>query len=305
VLGPERETRVTRMPIIDAHHHIWWLDRTPWLAGPPVPRIFGEYSALRRDYTIEEFARDARPNGVEKSIYVQVNVAPGDEVSEVEWATTAGASTGLVQGVVSFVDLGSPNAGDILDRQQAFPTLKGVRQQLHWHPNPAYRFAKTAAEMLRPDWQRGLREVTARGLLFELQVFVSQYENSIRLVEAFPDTTFVLMHAGMLVDRSREGWAAWRRGLESLARHSNVYVKLSGLGTFVRSCTITEWQPVIEQTVDVFGPDRCMFGSNFPIEKLWTTYSDLVDVFQASLARYSPAERQRMLYGVAADVYRI
>lgn len=296
---------MTQTPIIDAHHHIWWLDRTPWLAGPPVPRIFGEYSALRRDYTIEEFASDARPNGVEKSVYVQINVAPGDEVGEVERATSAGAEAGLVQGVVSFADLSAPDVGDVLDRQQAFGTLRGVRQQLHWHPNPAYRFAKTADEMLRPDWQRGLREVTARELLFELQVFVGQYENALRLVEAFPDTTFVLLHAGMLVDRSPEGWAAWRRGLGLLAAHPNVYVKLSGLGTFVRSCTTSEWQPVIEQTVDAFGPDRCMFGSNFPIEKLWTTYSDLVDVVQASLVRYDPTERQRILSGVAADVYRI
>jgi predicted TIM-barrel fold metal-dependent hydrolase len=296
---------VTQTPIIDAHHHIWWVERTPWLAGPPVPRIFGEYSALRRDYTIEDFASDARPNGVEKSIYVQINVAPGDEISEVEWATSAGATAGLVQGVVSFADLSSPNVGDVLDQQQAFGTLRGVRQQLHWHPNPAYRFAKTADEMLRPDWRRGLREVTARELLFELQVFVGQYENAIRLVAAFPDTTFVLLHAGMLEDRSTAGWAAWRGGLRLFAARSNVYVKLSGLGTFIRSCTTSEWQAVIEQTVEVFGPERCMFGSNFPIEKLWTTYSNLVDVFQAALAGYSPPERHRILYGVAADVYRI
>jgi predicted TIM-barrel fold metal-dependent hydrolase len=109
----------------------------------------------------------------------------------------------------------------------------------------------------------------------------------------------------MLEDRSPEGWAAWRRGIGSIAEHPNVYTKLSGLGTFIHSCTTSEWQPVIDETIDAFGPARCMFGSNFPIEMLWTTYSDIVDVFRASIASYSAAEQQRILYGVAADLYRI
>jgi predicted TIM-barrel fold metal-dependent hydrolase len=95
------------------------------------------------------------------------------------------------------------------------------------------------------------------------------------------------------------------RGSSDSRLGPNVYVKLSGLGTFVRSCTQNEWQPLIEQTVDVFGPDRCMFGSNFPIEKLWTTYSELVRVFLASVAQYTSAEQHRILCGVAADVYKI
>ena len=273
--------------------------------GEPVPRIFGEYSALRTDYTIEEFAADARPNGVEKSVYVQINVAPGDEVDEVEWVTEAGAEEGLVQRVVSFADLSSPSVGDVLDRQQAFGTLRGVRQQLHWHPNPAYRFAKSCgrdASARLAAWATGgdgaRSPVRAAGL-------PGQYENALQLVEAFPETTFVLLHAGMLEDRSPEGWAAWRQGLARFAAHPNVYVKLSGLGTFTRSCSLGEWQPVIEQTVETFGPDRCMFGSNFPIEKLWTTYSEPVDVFRSSVAPFTPAEQEQILSGVASDLYRL
>src|SRR5437660_12124282 len=109
--------------IVDAHHHIWRRDRTPWLAGPPVPRIFGTYEALRRDYPIEEYAADARPQGVTRSVYVQVNVAPGDEVEEIEWAAAEGPREGLVQGVVAFADLAAPDVGDVLDRQLAVQAL--------------------------------------------------------------------------------------------------------------------------------------------------------------------------------------
>jgi predicted TIM-barrel fold metal-dependent hydrolase len=291
--------------VVDAHHHIWRRARTPWLNGPPAPRIFGDYHALRRDYPIAEYAADARGQGVTRSVYVQVNVARGGEVEEVEWAAAAGAREGLVQGVVAFADLAAPGVGDVLDRQQAVSALRGIRQQLHWHENPAYRFAPAPDAMLRPEWQRGLREVAARGLLFELQVFVGQFAYALELVDGFPDTTFVLVHAGMVEDRSAEGMAAWRRGLERFAERENVYLKLSGLGTFTRRCALDEWRPVIERAVDVFSPRRCMFGSNFPIEKLWTTYGALIEVFRASIARYTAAEQRQILGEVAARVYRI
>lgn len=296
---------MTNPQIVDAHHHIWRLDRLPWLSGPPVPRIFGSYDVLRRDYLIEEYAADASSNGVTGSIHVQANVAPGGEVEEVEWAASCGARAGLVQSVVGFADLTAPDVGDTLDRQMAVSPLRGVRQQLHWHRDPALSYAKAPDEMLRPEWQRGLREATARGLLFELQVFPHQYDDAIRLVDAFPDTTFVLLHAGMLEDRSPEGVENWREGLGRFAARRNVLVKLSALGTFTRRCHIEDWRPVVETTVDAFGPDRCMFGSNFPIEKMWTTYAALIGVFRACLRRYSEPEQQQILHDVAARIYRV
>lgn len=107
----------------------------------------------------------------------------------------------------------------------------GIRQQLHWHPDPALSFAPGPREMLRPEWQRGLREATDRGLLFELQVFPDQYDDAIRLVDGFPDTTFVLLHAGMPHDPSPGAVDAWLQGLARFAARRNVFVKLSGLGT--------------------------------------------------------------------------
>jgi predicted TIM-barrel fold metal-dependent hydrolase len=293
------------MPITDAHHHIWWLHRTPWLSGPPVPRIFGDYAELRRDYTVEEFAADARTHGVDRSVYVQVNVAPGDEVDEVAWASEAGAREGLVQAVVGFADLAAPDVGDVLDEQLASGPLRGIRQQLHWHDNPAYRFASAPDVMRGRAWRRGLREVTERGLLFELQVFPGQYGHALDLVDAFPDTTFVLLHAGMPEDESADGRAAWRAGLAQLARRPHVHVKLSGLGTFARRYQLEDVRPIVEQTVELFGAERCLFGSNFPIEKLWTGYGRLLDVFTRSLAACSGPERELILDGTAARLYRL
>src|SRR6185369_14349153 len=95
--------------IIDAHHHIWELKRIPWLLGPMQPRIFGEYSGLRRDYLAEEFKRDLAPHGITKSVYIQINVGPGDEVDETAWVQGVADKFGVPSGIAAFADLAAPD----------------------------------------------------------------------------------------------------------------------------------------------------------------------------------------------------
>lgn len=292
-------------PVIDAHHHIWRLAHTPWLNGPPVPRIFGDYQALRRDYSIDEYLADAVPAGVAKSVYVQVNVAPGAEVEEVAWVQSVSDEHGFPHGIVAYADLAAADVASTLDRQLGYRNLRGVRQQIHWHEKPLYRFAARPDLMNDAAWRKGLAEVGKRGLVFELQVFASQMKDSAKLARAFPEVTFVLLHAGMLEDRSEHGWARWREGMRELAACKNVCTKFSGLGTFERRCDAALWKPVIEETLSLFGPNRTMFGSNFPIEKLWTRYGDLVAATRAGLTALSRDERHAVMYGTANRIYRL
>lgn len=298
-------SRAGVVPIVDAHHHIWRLADLPWLSGPPVPRIFGEYGAIRRDYTIEEYIAEAAAAGVVRSVYVQTNWPPARAVDEVAWVQSVADRHGFPHAIVGFADLAAPDVEKTLDAMTAFPRLRGVRQQLHWHVKDLYRFADRPDLMNDPAWRRGLATVGRRGLLFELQVFAGQMADSVHLARDFPDVTLVLMHAGMLEDRSEDGWARWREGMRTLAACPNVVVKLSALGTFVRRCAVDLWRPVIEETVAMFGPDRCIFGSNFPVEKLWTSYADVVAVVASCLARLSEHERAAVWHDTAARVYRL
>ncbi len=291
--------------IIDAHHHIWELKRIPWLAGPMQPRIFGEYAALRRDYLAEEFKRDLAAHGVSQSVYIQINVARGDEVAEVEWVQGAADHHGLPSGIVAYADLAAPDLGAVLDRELAFRSMRGIRQQIHWHENPQYRFAARPDLMNDPAWRTGLAEVQKRGLTFDLQVFPSQFGDAARLVRDFPGVSFVLLHAGMLEDRSAAGWSEWSRGMRELAACPNLLVKLSGLGTFVRACSVELWRPVVEQTIAIFTPQRCMFGSNYPIESLWTDYAQIIETTQECLASLTSGERRLVLHDNAARFYRL
>ena len=291
--------------IIDAHHHIWQAARVPWLSGPLQPRIFGDYSAIRRDYPIEEYMADAQPHGVVKSVYVQVNVAPGDEIKEVAWAQSVGEACGFPHAIVGFADLCAPDVAATLDRSRANPRLRGIRQQLHWHENPLYRYAARADIMDESSFRAGMHTLAARDLLFELQVFARQMRDAARLAHDFPGVSFVLLHAGMLEERGAAARRQWRECMRALAAMPNVYVKLSGLGTFVHACSVELWKPVIDDTIELFGPTRCMFGSNFPIEKLWTSYGELVSVFRECIADLSQQDRHAILHDNAKRVYRL
>jgi predicted TIM-barrel fold metal-dependent hydrolase len=293
------------MHIVDAHHHIWLREKLPWLNGPEAPRIFGAHAALRRDYAISEFAAEARSAGVTKSVFVQANCAKGGEVEEVHWARAEGKREGLVQATVGFADISSEDIAATLDAQLVEPGFRGVRQQLHWHEDPQYRFAPAPDVAASAAFRRGFHEVAARNLLFELQLFPGQYQHGLDLVDVFPNVPFVLLHAGMPLDPLGEEHEVWIAGLQDFAKRTNVVIKLSGFGTFRRRCVLDEWRPVIRQTIDIFGPSRCIFGSNFPIEKLWTSYARLVSVFKASIADLSTDEQAQILHGTAEAVYRI
>lgn len=292
-------------PIIDAHHHIWRLEAVPWLLGPQVPRIFGDYGPLRRDYGIEEYLAGCSAAGVVRSVFIQINVAPGAEVAEVAWAQSVADHHGFPHGIVGYADLAGPRLAAVLDAHAAQPKLRGIRQQLHWHETPRYRFASRPDIIRDQAWCDGLAELGRRGLSFDLQVFAGQMADAAELARRQPDVLFILQHAGMLEDRSLAGWQAWRDGMRLLAGCPNIVSKLSGLGTFEHACSVALWRPVVLETLELFGADRCLFGSNWPIETLWTSYGEIIETMRECLTGLRPAERAAVLHDTAQRVYRL
>jgi predicted TIM-barrel fold metal-dependent hydrolase len=293
------------IPTIDAHHHIWRLNDLAWLSGPQVPRIFGPYQPICRDYSIEEFRSDTAGCDIVKSVYVQTNWPAGQSYDEARWVQSVADATGWPHGNVAHADLADPEVGTLIERLVKLPATRGIRQQLHWHDNPLYRFAPRPDIMNDADWRRGLAMLADHGLLFELQVFASQMKDGAGLAKAFPDTIFVLEHAGMLEDTSPRGWQLWREGMTALAACPNVNVKLSGLGTFAHACRSDVMDPIVRETVAMFGADRCLYGSNFPIEKLWTDYSTLYATFRSTIAHLGESEQAAILHDTAARLYRL
>jgi predicted TIM-barrel fold metal-dependent hydrolase len=291
------------MPIVDAHHHIWRQAALPWLAGPMQPRIFGPYEPIRRDYPVAEFLADLKGSGVQKSVYVQANWA--DPLEEADYVTRAHDEAGFPNALVAYADLLAPDVRPALDRLARYELLRGIRMQIHWHENPLYRFAAKPDVADDEAFRRNFARLEDYGLSFELQVFAPQMESAARLAHDFPKVTFILQHCGMPEDLSETGMAAWRTGMKRLAAEPNIVNKLSGLGTFIHRNDPDHIARIVQESVALFGPSRCLYGSNFPIEKIWTDYPPLLAAFRAALAPYPAADQEAMLSGTATRVYRL
>ncbi|RBI84966.1 amidohydrolase [Rhodosalinus halophilus] len=293
------------MSIVDAHFHIWRRADLPWLDGPMQPRIFGAYEGIRRDYPVGEYLGDIAGTGVTRAVYVQANWPPERAEDEAAWIESVADDSGWPHAQVAYADMTADDLRPALDRLARFPRLRGIRQQFHWHETPAYRFAPQPDLCRDRVVQRNVARLADDGLVFELQVFAGQMAGACALADACPDTTLVLQHAGMLEDTSDEGRAAWRDAMAALAERPNVTAKLSGFGTFIHRVDPAHIAWLIEETVALFGADRCLWGSNFPIEKLWTDYATLLAAHRHAAAGLSAAQQNAIFNDTACRVYRL
>jgi predicted TIM-barrel fold metal-dependent hydrolase len=288
--------------MIDSHFHIWRQADLPWLSGPMQPRIFGPYEPIRRDYPVEEYIADARAAGITQAVYVQANWPVDRALDEVAFVTEASERSGFPIAIVAYADMLAEDARPALDALAANPRVRGVRMQLHWHENALYRFARAPDLCRDPVLRRNVAWLAGYEMSFDLQVFADQMPGAADLADACPDVAFVLQHAGMLEDLSPAGVDHWRRGMAGLARRPNVFCKLSGLGTFMRRNDPAHAAFIAAETLALFGAERCLFGSNFPIEKLWTSYAGLHAAHLAAI----PAEARRAVFqDTARRVYRL
>jgi predicted TIM-barrel fold metal-dependent hydrolase len=288
------------MDIVDAHHHVWRMRDLPWLSGPMVPRIFGPYEPIKRDYLIDEYVADARSAGIRQSVYVQANWPMDQVLAEVRWLNELNQETGWPTAVIGSADLFSPDAVDVMKEQAALPIVRGTRLQLHWHEREEFRYAASPDCMKAPVFRRNVAALEEWGWLFELQVFPGQMAEAAKLVEAVPDVNFVLVHAGMLTNLSPSAVSEWRAGMARLAALPNIVVKLTGQGTFTRRLDPDFIAFVATETLGWFGPDRAMFGTNFPVEKLWTDLPPLVAAWEAAVPE---ADHAAVFAGTARRVY--
>ena len=291
--------------IIDSHHHIWRRQDLPWLEGPMRPRIFGPYEPIRRDYPIAEYLADISNSDVTRSVYVQANWAKDAFEDEVAYVQRAADEAGYPQAIVGYADFLVADVRPQLDRLSKYRGLRGLRMQLHWHENPQYRFAALPDLARDPTLQKNVARLADYGWSFDLQVFAGQMAGAAELASACPKVPLILQHAGMLEDLSPLGWSTWREGMRRLASRPNVVTKLSGLGTFIHRNDPEHIAAIVKETVTIFGAERCLFGSNFPVEKLWTGYAELVAAYRRALEPLGEAASRAALHDTAAKIYRL
>ena len=266
--------------MIDAHHHLWDLSAVsyPWLEAQGVSRFFGDPTPIQRNYLIDEFCAEASSVGVRASVHIQVGAA--DPMAEARWVQSVAESQPDWQmAQVVFCDLTAPDLEIRLDDIQKLSTVRGVRQIVGRAPEED-SVTGTNDLLDNPAFVAGLKEAGARGLSFDLQLIPELMEKTARVLEQASDTKIALCHAGSPHDRSREGLAQWAAAMKNLSALPNVHCKLSGLGMFDHDWTTKSIKPIVDEVLAQFRSDRLMYGSNFPVDKLYSDYDRLMTAFK-------------------------
>jgi predicted TIM-barrel fold metal-dependent hydrolase len=294
-------------PIIDPHHHLYDLEnhRYPWLQDGVKPIVFGDYSAICKSYLLDDFLADARHQNLVKSVHLDVGFDPADPVGETRWLQSFADHRGFPHGIVGYADLADPKVEGLLEAHRVYKNFRGIRQSMNFHPDPTKTYLKRPGVSREAAWQSGFALLRKFDLSFDLQIYYPQMEEFFDLARRFPDTQIILDHAGMPVDRSAEDIAAWKRGMHHLAEAPNVACKISGLGMGDWTWTVESIRPFVLTAIEAFGVDRCMFASNFPVDKLFSSYDAVLDAFKEITQGFSADERRRLFHDNALRYYRL
>jgi predicted TIM-barrel fold metal-dependent hydrolase len=292
-------------PIIDTHHHIWFRKDVAWLRDPPIVRAIGDFFGLRRDITVEEYMHNVVPQGVVKSVHVTGNWGPARALDETRWLQSVADRHGFPHGIVAQIDLTDVDVEARLQAQKQFPNVRGVRHQLHWDSAPLRQNVSRPDLCNTPEFRRGFALLEKYDLHFELQVFAAQTPYVVQLIRAFPGVRFILLHSGMLTERTPGAIEQWRDALAQIASFPNVHVKLSGLNMFHHDWTVQDMRQQIRDSIQIFGVERAMYGSNFPLEILWSSYANLIDAYRTVLSEYVEADQRRIFHDNAISFYRL
>lgn len=298
------------MKFIDSHHHLWDLEAQArgldygWLRDIGSPKPFGDPTPIQRSYLAPEFRLDAG-QGLLASVHVQCDPGLSDPVAETAFISAVQTEFGFPQAIVGFADLTKTDLTETLDRHQAYPLAVGIRQIVAREPSrPDISFRKDDL-LADPSFQAGLAEVARRGLSFDLQLYPGQMQQAAELLARHPNMPVIIDHAGSPFDQTPEGLAVWEQGLEALAALPNTSIKLSGFGMYDRRWSLASSQMLFLSILGIFGPQRIMLGSNYPVDKLMKTYADITAIWAGWLEMLPVDQQEAIAWRNAARVYKI
>jgi predicted TIM-barrel fold metal-dependent hydrolase len=294
--------------LIDAHHHLWDLtaNHYPSLSGQPDPHFFmGSNDAIRRDYLPEDYLRDSSDHNVLTTVHCEAEIDRANQIGETRWLTEMNARYGFPGAIVAHAWFHTENAEELLAAQAGFPLVRGIRSKPVTARSPDTRTPGAPGTMQDEKWLRGFSLLEKYGLSWDLRVPFWHLAEAAEVARQFPRTPVVLNHTGFPWDRSEAGLAAWRQGMEAVAREPNVHVKVSEFGLKDSAWDHQSNCRVVMDAMAIFGIERCIFATNFPVASLRIDYDRLVRSLSRMLVGYSPPDRDRFFWRNAASFYRL
>ncbi len=297
-----------KLKIVDPHQHFWDLERNylPWLCDPePVPFRYGDYAALRRNYLPQDYFRDSADHEVVKTVYVETEWDPRDPLGESAWVSGLAASQGVPNGVVAQAWLDREDAAEVLAAQAAYPNMRGIRHKPRAAPSPVAVTPGAPGSMGDTKWRTGYALLERHGLSFDLQTPYWHLPEAAELARAFPRVQIILNHTGLPSDRSGPGLAAWREAMGLLAAEPNTAVKISGLGLPGRPWSMEDNRQIVLDTIEIFGVERCMFASNFPVDGLVASFDTIFSGFKKMVEDLPRGKQEQLFHDNAVRYYRL
>jgi predicted TIM-barrel fold metal-dependent hydrolase len=289
---------VARLPFVDTHVHYWDLKdpklRYAWLDRDWVHPVLGDIDGLKvLKYRAEHYIAETRFQNVSKCIHVQAAIGIADPVDETSWLQEQADRTGFPNGIVAHCDLAGPDAAETLERHLEYPNMRGIRD-----------FGQ-GDYLVDPAWQEGYRLLARHGLVFCLDVLPENLDKARALAERYPDVVLCIDHAGFPRSRADEYFEMWRRGMEYAAGAPNVVCKISGLGMCDNAWTVDSFRPWVIGCIEAFGVERSFFGTNWPVDRLYSSYGDVLNAYEEIIGDFSAGEQEALFSKNAERIFRI
>jgi len=295
------------LKLIDAHHHFWDISSNyhPWLCDESqIPFRYGNYADIRTNYLPKDYEDDTAQFEIIGSVHVEAEWNPEDPVGETRWLTSI---TQTCQHPVVFVvqaRLDQNNIEEVLTGHSAFPQVRGIRHKPTSTTQNAAKQRGLRGSMDDPKWRDGYAQLGHLGYSFDLQVPYWHLDQAADLAADFPETTLVINHTGLPSDRSELGLSNWSKAIEQVAQNLNVMIKISGLGQTNHARTVESNRDIVLRTLNIFGTDRCMFASNFPVDRLCGDLDTILLGFREIVDTLPETTADALFYKNAMRIYR-
>ena len=290
---------MSKLDFVDTHVHFWDLQHPDlyysWLQPDFLhPQLGEQLDKIKgSNYVAEDFIAETRDSNVTKAIHMQAALGIEDPVKETEWLQAAGDRTGFPHGIVAYADLKDPRVEAMLARHAEYASMRGVRD-----------FSE-GDYLVDPAFHRGYALLEKFNYVASLDVKWEDMRKERDLAMKFPNIPLVLDHAGFPVERTDEYFNNWRQAVSDLAQPENTWCKISGLGMCDWNWTVDSIRPWVLHCIEAFGPERSFFATNWPVDKLFSTYDTVIDAYTEIISDFSRDEQVAMFSGNAEKLYRI
>ena len=289
---------MAKLPFVDTHFHLHDMKhptlRYGWLEPDATHPFLATTDPLKsQHYLIKDFRAETRFANVIKAIHVQAAVNTLDPVDESKWLQRFADTTGYPHGIIAECHLARPDAAEVLDRHLEYANVRGIRD-----------FGE-GRYLVDQEWRRGFAELRKRALVSCIDLRSEGAHDLADLARSFPDTTICVDHCAVPMERDAAYLAEWRRALAKMAAPDNTIVKISGLGMRDPMWTVNTIRPLVLACIEAWGTERVVFGTNWPVDRMFSSYPDLLDAYAEIISGYPEAEQRKMFSENAERIFRI